>query len=111
MKATPQNIKRYCNTWVHQSPESCKTEVQLHNTIIVSFTPDTITLNSGGWQTVTTKKRMNEAADAWDLGFGVYQEKGEWWVCFRDPTGANYWRDKRVPYFDGMVLARHREVS
>ena len=37
-------------------------------------------LNTGGWPTVTTKARMNQTANQYDLGFTVYQKDFNWFV-------------------------------
>jgi hypothetical protein len=53
--------------------------VRLHGTDVVSFHPDgSIVLDSGGWQTVTTKDRMNKYLPA---GWRVNQERGTWYLC------------------------------
>lgn len=55
--------------------------VHYHNTDVVTVRPSgEIILNTGGWRTVTTKRRMNQASAALGLGFTVYQEAGEWFV-------------------------------
>ncbi len=73
------------------------TEVKLYNTIVVSFDSKHITLNNGGWQTVTTKARMNQASQEFNLGFSVYQVKGNWIVSFKG---------KEIEYTNGMILRR-----
>ena len=71
--------------------------VVLYNTEVVRVERDRITLNHGGYKTVTTKARMNQAANQYGLGYTVYQEKGEWFVHFRG-SGAS---DRR---FDGPTV-------
>jgi len=56
------------------------TYVRYHNTDVVSFSPKQIKLNTGGWKTSTTKTRMNQASNQYNLGFTVYQKKGSWYV-------------------------------
>jgi hypothetical protein len=50
--------------------------VTYHRTQIVRFTDDTITLRMGGWDTVTTRRKMNQAAAQFRLPFSVYRDKG-----------------------------------
>ena len=57
-----------------------KTRVTYHSTDVVVFDADTITLDTGGWFTVTTKLRMNQAAEQYGLGYKVYQMGGAWFV-------------------------------
>ena len=67
-------------------------------TKIVDWTDERIVLNSDGWQTVTTKRKMNQASHQFGLGFGVYQRDHVWYVD--TPQGDT------VEYFDGMEINR-----
>ncbi|MCL4266675.1 MAG: hypothetical protein KJ069_26015 [Anaerolineae bacterium] len=58
-------------------------QVVFHQTAVVSFDQETITLNTGGWWTRTTKVRMNQASATFGLGFRVFQKAGEWFVDFQ----------------------------
>lgn len=73
------------------------TGVQYHATMIVTWSDDGITLDSGGWETVTTKRRMNEVSSHYKLGFHVFQEKHVWYVTH--PGGT-------VEFEDGMTIPR-----
>ena len=75
------------------------TRVVFHRTTVVGFDSDTITLNSDGWQTVTTKRRMNQASEYYGLEFQVYQKDFIWYVL---------WKGETLEYYDGMTLNRHR---
>jgi hypothetical protein len=66
--------------------------IKLHNTYVVKINPNgTYTLNSGGWQTVTTKDRINQYSPV-----RVYQRKFEWFVTING---------KEYPFIDGMVVS------
>lgn len=67
-------------------------------TPIVEWDDETITLKSGGWETVTTKRKMNQSSLQFGLGFGVYQRNYEWFVD--TPKGET------VSFVDGMKLER-----
>lgn len=55
--------------------------VWLHQTAIVEVDDNmNITLNSGGWRTATTKTRMNQVANEWNLGFQVFQHDFNWFL-------------------------------
>ena len=56
------------------------TIVRYHDTDIVIISEHVITLDTGGWFTPTTKRRMNEASKEFNLGFTVYQLDGLWYV-------------------------------
>jgi hypothetical protein len=65
---------------------------KLHKTVVVTCHRDgRVTLNSGGWRTVTTKARMNQHARP----YRVASDRGVWTV---------YGEGKSVPYFDGITL-------
>ncbi len=66
--------------------ESGITKVVYHNTAVVSFSSDEVVLNTGGYFSNTTKTRMNQAANQFDLGFRVYQKNFEWYVDFKGET-------------------------
>jgi len=65
--------------------------VRYHYTDVVKVNWNTgiITLNTGGWDTATTKLRMNQASREWGLGYHVYQHKGDWFVS-ADGVEHNY---------------------
>ena len=66
--------------------------IRLHDTNVVTFNPDgSVTLDSGGWRTVTTKARMNEYAPC-----RVSQDRGQWYVSTDGET--------RVVYADGITI-------
>ena len=66
--------------------------IKLHSTYVVKIRDDgTYTLNSGGWQTVTTKDRINQYSPV-----RVYQRKFEWFVNING---------KEYPFIDGMVVS------
>lgn len=60
------------------------TTVTYHRTPVVKFTEKTIKLSTGGYKTQTTKRRMNQAAHQFGLGYEVIQRKGDWFVKFGD---------------------------
>ena len=66
--------------------EGGATAVRYHWTDVVTFDNNTITLNHGGYDTVTTKRRMNQASDTFNLGFNVYQKNFNWFVNYKGKT-------------------------
>ena len=66
--------------------------IMLHSTYVVKIHPDnTYTLQTGGWQTVTTKDRINQYSPV-----RVYQRNYEWFVKLND---------KEYPFMEGMVVS------
>ena len=78
--------------------------VKLHATEVVTFHSDgRTTLNSGGWKTVTTKDRMNQAIRDYhsDTSWSVWSDRGVWYV------GTGNWSagtNKQWAYADGITL-------
>ena len=60
--------------------------VTYHSTDVVKWTDNTVVLNTGGWKTATTKTRMNQAANQFDLGYSVYQRNFDWYVTTKAAT-------------------------
>lgn len=62
------------------------TVIRYHSTDVVKFNQHEIVLNHGGWQTNTTKNRMNQTSNQFDLGFSVFQNDYAWYVSFKGKT-------------------------
>lgn len=58
-----------------------------HETPIVRVFHDRIMLDSGGYLSATTKRRMNQASDDHNLGYQVYQKRFAWYASYK---GKNY---------------------
>lgn len=85
------------NTIEYHMPNGEK-RIRLHHTDIIYFLPNgDIRLNTGGWQTVTTKDRLNGFSPA-----RIYSENGIWY--------CNY-MSKEYPYQDGIILHENGTVS
>lgn len=76
--------------------------VRYHSTNVVLYNDSHITLDSGGYKTVTTKRRMNEASTTMGLDYQVYQVNFDWFVSFR---GKNY------VFRDNMILDRLKGLA
>ena len=57
--------------------------VKYHQTKIVEWNENTITLRTGGYFTQTTKKKMNLASKEFDLGFKIKQKEFDWFILDR----------------------------
>jgi len=62
--------------------------VVYHSTEVVKFDRKSkmLTLDTGGYFSNTTKTRMNQTSNQFDLGFQVYQKNFEWFVDWKDQT-------------------------
>lgn len=63
-----------------------KTRIVYHSTCIVEFDEKQIILRTGGWDTVTTRRKMNQASRQFDLGFTVYRADGQSLVTLNSKT-------------------------
>jgi len=73
IEATATTIKRNANGF---------TTVTYHSTDVVKFNGDVIILDTGGWYSNTTAKRMNEVSEHFLLGYSVKRRKGEYIVTY-----------------------------
>jgi hypothetical protein len=94
-------LERKGNTRVYNDDDMLI--VTLHNTnvFILDKKNDFIALSSGGWRTVTTKQRINQASEDYFCGFRVYQKNFVWYVSLKNGD--------TVPFKDGMKLDRFTE--
>ena len=83
--------------------EDGKTRVTYHSTIVVEFDNEIVTLNTGGWETVTTKTRMNQTSNKFRLGYQVYQKNYQWYIWF---PGT----DREEIPFEGRKVSFQRKV-
>jgi hypothetical protein len=62
--------------------------VTLHKTTVFIKSAKRITLNTGGWCSVTTQTRINQACNELDMPFCVTRSKGQMYVCPRNDAMA-----------------------
>ena len=76
-----------------------KLRVTYHWTDVVTVWDDggghCVKLDANGWQTATTKTRMNQASKQFDLKYYVFQKNFEWFVKVGD---------KVLDFFDGIIF-------
>lgn len=82
-------------------PQRTRDSVARNITVVASWDSESITLDTGGWSTVTTKLRMNQTSNHFGLGFHVYQKNHEWYVDYRGVTYP----------FEGDTIHLVREVN
>lgn len=87
--------RKIANNTYCQRREDGSIAIKLHATDVVTYHADgTVTLNSGGYETVTTKDRFNNFGPS---GIAVYSDKGRWTV-YRLPYSTN----ESAPFVSGM---------
>ena len=94
------------NTSVHFDPESGVSVVRLHGNKIAEVSDNDMTIFDGGWQSVTTKSRLNALCDYFCIsGEGVFQKDFVWYV--RKFVGAINGQSKFVTetFSNGYIFA------
>ena len=94
------------NTRVEFNDSTNCSSVFLHGHQIATFDHNlkAVKISSCGWQTVTTKSRLNAILSEVKYGCSVFQKNWNWFVSFRGQT---------QDFVDGMILidANHLEVA
>ena len=75
--------------------------IMFHSTVIFNVSKSNrAILNNGGWESVTTKKRLNEYLPT---GYYIFQKKGDWFL--KKPDGT------KQPYQNGyMINLKPKEI-
>ena len=60
--------------------------VYLHGNHIATLGDDFVRIFDGGWQSNTTKSRLNAILHEFAYGVGVFQKNWEWFVCNNNKT-------------------------
>ena len=85
------------NTQVTYNEMTDCSQVRLHGHLIatVDHSTNAVKLDSCGYQTVTTKSRLNALLEEVKYGCKVFQKDFDWFVGYQDQV-ASFW--------DGMIL-------
>jgi len=85
------------NTTVTYNEFTNCSQVLLHGHNIASYDHNTsgLKLSSCGYETVTTKSRLNALLDEVKYGYKVFQKQFEWFVSYQGQTET---------FIDGMIL-------
>ena len=94
------------NTCVHYDPSSGASRVYLHGNKIAEVGDNYLTLFDAGYQTQTTKSRLNAILGEFGYTCGtkreyVFQKQYEWFVNFFNMKSNQI---EVVPFVDGMIL-------
>ena len=85
------------NTRVEYNENSNCSSVYLHGHQIATFDHNlkAVKLSSCGYETNTTKSRLNAILDEVKMGCKVFQKNFDWFVNYQDETTS---------FYDGMIL-------
>ena len=99
MNFAVSNKSNWCgsNTQVTYNENTNCSSVRLHGHLIATYDHNVkaIKIDSCGWQSVTTKSRLNALLEEVKYGCRVFQKNFNWFVSYNDDT-ASFW--------DGMIL-------
>ena len=87
------------NTQVEYNSSTDCSAVFLHNNRIATYDHknEALKLSSCGWQTVTTKSRLNALLSEFKYGCRVFQKNFDWYLSTVNQT---------VDFWDGMILSQ-----
>ena len=89
MNTAIRNRKDFCsgNTSVENffcsATQRAGSIVKLHGNKIAEVYANSIVLLDGGWQTVTTKSRLNALLSEFSPGTSVFQKNWEWFLSYK----------------------------
>ena len=90
------------NTSVHYSAEYNSSTVYLHGNLIAIVNENDIEIFDGGWQTNTTKSRLNAILQEHAIeGEKVFQKAGDWFIKQYNDVQKDW---EVVPFKSGMVV-------
>ena len=93
------------NTSVFFYPDENFSEVRLHGNLIAWYdhTKQTLGISSCGWETVTTKSRLNALLHECFYGYTIYQRNYQWYVTDNGhhgmPVGDHV-------FYDGLLFSK-----
>ena len=98
-----KNDWRKDNTEVMYSPSRDVCCVYLHKNLIATIDNNTVEVYDGGWQSVTTKSRLNALINGLCDGYNqsIYQKQFEWFIQ-DDEDGTGF----TIPFQHGYTFAR-----
>ena len=107
-KAIQNNLNwQSANTSVHFNEEENVSIVRLHGNKIAEVGDTFIRLFDGGWQTNTTKSRLNAIlSEHGESGDKVFQKDFDWFVQMNTTQGLSV-----VPFFSSMRLGWSHKLS
>jgi len=89
-----------CTTFDNQGKPGCNTLVYLHGNLIATISKDSITIYDGGFQSNTTKSRLNAILDEVIPGTSVIQRDFTWYIVYQDGTKSPFKEVNTIPIPD-----------
>ena len=77
--------------------ENCFVYLHGNHIATYNYADKELTLFDGGWQSNTTKSRLNALCNEFATGFGVFQKNWEWFV-------SDFNQKNVIDFFDGVTV-------
>ena len=82
---------------VSKNPNNGNISVFLHGNLIATLNNDFVAIYDGGWQSNTTKSRLNALLDEFVPSMGIFQKNWTWFLSDRLDGSV-------VPFHSGMTV-------
>jgi len=90
----------------NDNKELVVTSVFLHDNLIAEVTDNDVTIYDGGWQSVTTKSRLNAICDFFGIeGEGVFQKDFVWYIHKFVGMAGQSKVFNSIPFVNGYTFA------
>ena len=84
--------------------ENCFVYLHGNHIATYNYADKELTLFDGGWQTVTTKSRLNALCNEFATGFGVFQKNWDWFLSDFDNKNVIDFFNGVTVYSDGVFI-------
>ena len=84
--------------------ENCFVYLHGNHIATYNYANRELALYDGGWQSNTTKSRLNALCDEFATGFGVFQKNWEWFVSDSNQKNVIDFFDGVTVYSDGVFI-------
>ena len=90
----------------NDNKELVTTSVFLHDNLIAEVTDNDVTIYDGGWQSVTTKSRLNAICTRFCVaGEGVFQRNYKWYIHKLAGMAGTSKVFNEIPFTNGYIFA------
>ena len=84
--------------------ENCFVYLHGNHIATYNYANKELSLYDGGWQSVTTKSRLNALCNEFATGFGIFQKNWDWFVSDFDNKNVIDFFDGVTVYSDGVFI-------
>ena len=84
--------------------ENCFVYLHGNHIATYNYANKELSLFDGGWQSVTTKSRLNALCNEFATGFGVFQKNWDWFVSDFDNKNVIDFFNGVTVYSDGVFI-------